>query len=93
MDEVLPVSGRKNGAMITTTLWNFINRQASSFRFVLTRIGAFNFVVKHTGFKFVNTQQGKFTFKIGVESGPWILQTGFWNDSGIWVDAQLWKDN
>ena len=27
------------------------------------------------------------------EGTEWILETGFWNSSGIWIDSETWKDD
>lgn len=28
----------------------------------------------------------------GGSPPPWILETSFWNDSGIWQDSESWND-
>jgi len=29
---------------------------------------------------------------VPIITGDWILETGFWNDSGAWIDTKFWID-
>jgi len=51
-------------------------------------VPSWRFKTKGTVYKFramvVNT---------GMTSGEWILEEGYWNDSGVWIDGDIWKDS
>jgi len=77
---------------ITTTVWNFVIREANYFKLVITRGASWVFKLFVYSWKFVITRQNEWTFKI-IPAGYWILRDGFWDDNGIWVDAETWRDS
>ena len=36
--------------------------------------------------------QYRFLIMQNLDSVPWILETGVWNDSGVWKDSSVWID-
>ena len=77
---------------ITATIWNFVTKHVNAFKIVVTRSGAWNFIIKQVAWKIKITQQGNFHFII-VPAGYWILRDGTWDDNGIWIDSEVWNDS
>ena len=78
---------------IVATIWNFVTKQISTFKFVITRQNIWNFITKQINrWRFVVTEQNNWSFKIAPGGGYWILRDGYWDDGGIWIDGAIWKD-
>ncbi len=78
---------------IIATIWNFITKQVSNFKFVVTQQDKRNFKVKPFGFKFNVTQESDWNFKIEQLSvnDVWILGDGTWNGDKFWIGTGIWK--